>query len=65
MKRKSESPRETEEVKKKVLTRSAVRMLQRAAPHKPVKTKIVRDPDTGLWRREIVKVQDKPGDYWC
>ena len=31
--------------------------------HSAAKTKIMRDPATGLWRREVVTETKLPGDY--
>ena len=58
-KRKSESPEDREEAKRPTLSESATRMIHRTLPHEK-KTKMVRDPDTGRWRREVVK----SGDYF-
>ena len=59
-KRKSESPEDREEAKRPTLSGSAARMIHRTLVTHKKKTKMVRDPDTGRWRRELFK----SGDYF-
>ena len=61
-KRKSESPDEAGVIKRRVLPKPVSDMGAKDKPHQPVKTKVVRDPATGLWRREVITEPDKTGD---
>ena len=60
-KKKSKSPEDTLEVKRKVVAKPAVKLVDEK--QSPVKTKIMRDPATGVWRREAVTEAKKPGEY--
>ena len=62
IKRKSKSPEDTMEVKRRVVAKPAVKKLV-DEEQSPVKTKIMRDPATGVWRREAVTETKKPGEY--
>ena len=62
-KRKSKSPEDAGESKKRADEKTEWKQ-PGAETGTPVKTKIMRDPVTGLWRREaLTEAAMKPGEY--